>query len=179
MSEFTEDQFLLMLTMQGYIKRVPLNSFSTIRSTGIIAIQLVCPIIWILFLQRYIFFVFSYTRFLVKYLSMDIHIYHLTWKVPGDELKWVRCCTNDDFVAMASHNGMVILSLCSKASCYLLLFLKQLKPFSTRWGWLHGSNNAIKLSWIISGPMIFVTVFYFSWTLTSKFHKLNMSTSNH
>nr|ABD32640.1 WD40-like [Medicago truncatula] len=71
-SEFTDDQFLLMLTMQGYIKRVPLNSFSSIRSSGIIAIQL----------------------------------------VPGDELKWVRCCTNDDFVAMASHNGMVILSLC-------------------------------------------------------------------
>ncbi|CAL0318477.1 unnamed protein product [Lupinus luteus] len=73
-SEFADDQFLLMLTMQGYIKRVPLNSFSSIRSTGIIAIQL----------------------------------------VPGDELKWVRLCTNDDFVAMASHNGMVILSLCSK-----------------------------------------------------------------
>ncbi|XP_019459958.1 PREDICTED: DNA gyrase subunit A, chloroplastic/mitochondrial-like [Lupinus angustifolius] len=73
-SEFADDQFLLMLTMQGYIKRVPLNSFSSIRSTGIIAIQL----------------------------------------VPGDELKWVRHCTNDDFVAMASHNGMVILSLCSK-----------------------------------------------------------------
>nr|AIL29269.1 gyrase A [Pisum sativum] len=73
-SEFTEDQFLLMLTVQGYVKRVPLNSFSSIRSTGIIATQL----------------------------------------VPGDELKWVRCCTNDDFVAMASHNGLVILSLCSK-----------------------------------------------------------------
>lgn len=56
---------------------------------------------------------------------MNLHTYHLTSKVPGDELKWVRCCTNDDFVAMASHNGMVILSLCSKASCYLLLFLKQ------------------------------------------------------
>ncbi|KAE9605316.1 putative DNA topoisomerase (ATP-hydrolyzing) [Lupinus albus] len=73
-SEFADDQFLLMLTMQGYIKRVPLNSFSSIRSTGIIAIQL----------------------------------------VPGDELKWVRLCTNNDFVAMASHNGMVIMSLCSK-----------------------------------------------------------------
>ncbi|RDX70160.1 DNA gyrase subunit A, chloroplastic/mitochondrial, partial [Mucuna pruriens] len=66
-SEFAEDQFLLMLTMQGYIKRVSLNLFSSIRSTGIIAIQL----------------------------------------VPGDELKWVRLCTNDDFVAMASHNGMI------------------------------------------------------------------------
>ncbi|KAL1338641.1 hypothetical protein AAHE18_10G226300 [Arachis hypogaea] len=73
-SEFAEDQFLLMLTMQGYIKKVSLNAFSSIRSTGIIAIQL----------------------------------------VPGDELKWVRRCTNDDVVAMASHNGMVILSLCSK-----------------------------------------------------------------
>lgn len=73
-SEFAEDQFLVMLTMQGYIKRVSLNLFSSIRSTGIIAIQL----------------------------------------VPGDELKWVRLCTNDDFVAMASHNGMVMLSQCSK-----------------------------------------------------------------
>ncbi|XP_028782026.1 DNA gyrase subunit A, chloroplastic/mitochondrial [Neltuma alba] len=72
-SEFAEDQFLLMLTMNGYIKKVSLNSFSSIRSTGIIAIQL----------------------------------------VPGDELKWVRHCTNDDLVAMASHNGMVTLSLSS------------------------------------------------------------------
>ncbi|XP_031374601.1 DNA gyrase subunit A, chloroplastic/mitochondrial isoform X2 [Punica granatum] len=70
--EFPEDQFLLMLTVSGYIKKVSLNSFSSIRSTGIIAIQL----------------------------------------VPGDELKWVRLCTNDDLVAMASQNGMVILSSC-------------------------------------------------------------------
>uniref|UniRef100_A0A6M2F884 DNA topoisomerase (ATP-hydrolyzing) n=1 Tax=Populus davidiana TaxID=266767 RepID=A0A6M2F884_9ROSI len=71
-SEFVEDQFLLMLTVNGYIKKVSLNSFSAIRSTGIIAIQL----------------------------------------VPGDELKWVRCCTNGDVVAMASQNGMVILTSC-------------------------------------------------------------------
>ncbi|KAI4323668.1 hypothetical protein L6164_023255 [Bauhinia variegata] len=71
-SEFAEDQFLLMLTMNGYVKKVPLNAFSSIRTTGIIAIQL----------------------------------------VSGDELKWVRCCTNDDLVAMASQNGMVILSPC-------------------------------------------------------------------
>ncbi|XWS65405.1 hypothetical protein CRYUN_Cryun05aG0109900 [Craigia yunnanensis] len=32
--------------------------------------------------------------------------------VPGDELKWVRCCTNDELVAMASQNGMVILTSC-------------------------------------------------------------------
>jgi DNA gyrase subunit A len=71
-SEFAGDQFLLMLTMNGYVKKVSLNSFSSIRSTGIIAIQL----------------------------------------VPGDELKWVRCCTNDNLVAMASQNGMVTLSSC-------------------------------------------------------------------
>ncbi|KAA3464555.1 DNA gyrase subunit A, chloroplastic/mitochondrial isoform X1 [Gossypium australe] len=71
-SEFAEDQFLVMLTVNGYIKKVSLNYFSAIRSTGIIAIQL----------------------------------------VPGDELKWVRCCINDDLVAMASQNGMVILSSC-------------------------------------------------------------------
>ncbi|KAK4759946.1 hypothetical protein SAY87_023077 [Trapa incisa] len=68
--EFAEDQFLLMLTVSGYIKKVSLNSFSSIRSTGIIAIQL----------------------------------------VPGDELKWVHLCTNDDLVAMASQDGKVILS---------------------------------------------------------------------
>ncbi|XP_050286406.1 DNA gyrase subunit A, chloroplastic/mitochondrial [Quercus robur] len=71
-SEFSEDQFLLMLTMNGYVKKVSLNSFSSIRSTGIIAIQL----------------------------------------VPGDELKWVRCCTNDNLVAMASQNGLVNLCSC-------------------------------------------------------------------
>lgn len=71
-SEFDGDQFLLMLTANGYIKKVSLNFFSSIRTTGIIAIQL----------------------------------------VSGDELKWVRCCTNDDLVAMASQNGMVILSSC-------------------------------------------------------------------
>ncbi|CAN0908727.1 DNA gyrase subunit A, chloroplastic/mitochondrial [Linum grandiflorum] len=71
-SEFAEDQYLLMLTVNGYIKKVSLSVFSAIRSTGIIAIQL----------------------------------------VPGDELRWVRCCTNDDLVAMASLNGYVILSSC-------------------------------------------------------------------
>ncbi|XP_024927780.2 DNA gyrase subunit A, chloroplastic/mitochondrial isoform X2 [Ziziphus jujuba] len=71
-SEFAGDQFLVMLTANGYIKKVSLSSFSSIRSTGIIAIQL----------------------------------------VPGDELKWVRRCTNDDLVAMASQNGMVTLSAC-------------------------------------------------------------------
>ncbi|XP_058226065.1 DNA gyrase subunit A, chloroplastic/mitochondrial [Rhododendron vialii] len=71
-SEFSEDQYLLMLTAKGYIKKVSLNFFPSIRSTGIIAIQL----------------------------------------VPGDELKWVRLCSNDDLVAMASQNGMVILSFC-------------------------------------------------------------------
>ncbi|KAJ3669364.1 hypothetical protein LUZ60_011314 [Juncus effusus] len=40
-SEFTEDQHLVMLTLNGYIKKVPLNAFSAIRSTGIISIQLV------------------------------------------------------------------------------------------------------------------------------------------
>ncbi|KAI8546048.1 hypothetical protein RHMOL_Rhmol07G0085600 [Rhododendron molle] len=71
-SEFSEDQYLLMLTAKGYIKKVSLNFFPSIRSTGIIAIQL----------------------------------------VPGDELKWVRLCSSDDLVAMASQNGMVILSFC-------------------------------------------------------------------
>ncbi|CDP19181.1 unnamed protein product [Coffea canephora] len=40
-SEFSGDQFLLMLTVNGYVKKVSLNYFSSIRSTQIIAIQLV------------------------------------------------------------------------------------------------------------------------------------------
>jgi len=40
-SEFAGDQYLLMLTVNGYIKKVSLNAFSAIRATGIIAIQLV------------------------------------------------------------------------------------------------------------------------------------------
>lgn len=68
-SEFAEDQFLLMLTMQGYIKRVSLNLFSSIRSIGIIAIQLVCshlnPSVYIASsplccLVRLLFDIFSY-----------------------------------------------------------------------------------------------------------------------
>lgn len=43
-SEFSEDQYLLMLTVNGCIKKVPLKLFSGIRSTGIIAIQLVCSL---------------------------------------------------------------------------------------------------------------------------------------
>ena len=49
-SEFSGDQFLLMLTMNGYVKKVSLNSFSSIRSTGIIAIQLVCPLLSFIYL---------------------------------------------------------------------------------------------------------------------------------
>ncbi|CAL9753619.1 unnamed protein product [Musa acuminata subsp. burmannicoides] len=73
-SEFAEDQYLIMLTVNGYIKKVSLNAFSAIRAPGIIAIQL----------------------------------------VPGDELKWVRRCADDDLVAIASQNGMVIVNYCNK-----------------------------------------------------------------
>ncbi|CAA6654489.1 unnamed protein product [Spirodela intermedia] len=73
-SEFIEDQYLVMLTVNGYIKKVSLNVFSAIRSTGIIAIQL----------------------------------------VPGDELKWVRRCADDDLIAIASQNGMVIVNSCNR-----------------------------------------------------------------
>lgn len=44
----------------------------------------------------------------------------MTLQVPGDELKWVRCCTNSDLVAMASQNGMVILSSCEIVSSITL-----------------------------------------------------------
>ncbi|RWW47566.1 hypothetical protein BHE74_00046423, partial [Ensete ventricosum] len=77
--EFAEDQYLIMLTMNGYIKKVSLNAFSAIRATGIIAIQL----------------------------------------VPGDQLKWVRRCADDDLVAIASQNGMVIVNFCNKVSIFL------------------------------------------------------------
>ncbi|KAM0835083.1 hypothetical protein ACQ4PT_063188 [Festuca glaucescens] len=73
-SKFCEDQYLVMLTVNGFIKKVPLNVFSAIRSTGIISIRL----------------------------------------APGDELKWVRLCGDDDLVALASQNGMVIVNTCNK-----------------------------------------------------------------
>ncbi|KAG1338248.1 hypothetical protein COCNU_04G005540 [Cocos nucifera] len=56
------------------VQKVPLNAFSAIRATGIIAIQL----------------------------------------IPGDELKWVRRCADDDLVATASQNAMVIVNSCNK-----------------------------------------------------------------
>ncbi|KAJ1293026.1 hypothetical protein BS78_01G036400 [Paspalum vaginatum] len=77
-SEFVEEQYLVMLTVNGYIKKVPLNAFSSIRSTGIISIQL----------------------------------------VPGDELKWVRHCGNDDLVALASQKGRVIVNSCDKLRAF-------------------------------------------------------------
>ncbi|XP_042458589.1 probable DNA gyrase subunit A, chloroplastic/mitochondrial [Zingiber officinale] len=40
-SEFIDDQYLVMLTLNGYIKKVSLKAFSAIRPSGIIAIQLV------------------------------------------------------------------------------------------------------------------------------------------
>lgn len=40
-SEFSADQYLIMLTANGYIKRASLDFFSSIRSSGIIGIQLV------------------------------------------------------------------------------------------------------------------------------------------
>ncbi|KAF4384730.1 hypothetical protein F8388_004037 [Cannabis sativa] len=101
-SEFSEDQFLLMLSANGYIKKVSLSSFSTIRSTGIIAIQLVCPASCS---SHGCFFSILHDCSLAY---PDL----LTGQVPGDELKWVRCCSNDDLVAMASMNGLVILSAC-------------------------------------------------------------------
>lgn len=39
-SDFADDQSLVMLTTGGYIKRTALSSFAAIRSTGIVAIQL-------------------------------------------------------------------------------------------------------------------------------------------
>ena len=40
-SEFRDDQYLLMLTKQGYIKKTALSAFNSIRSNGLIAISLV------------------------------------------------------------------------------------------------------------------------------------------
>jgi DNA gyrase subunit A len=39
-SEFTEDQFLIMLTRKGYIKKTALAAYSNIRANGLIAISL-------------------------------------------------------------------------------------------------------------------------------------------
>lgn len=105
-SEFEREQYLMMLTMKGYIKKISLDFFSSIRSTGIIAIQLVCALLFCL-------------KILVWCHLVPIYIHN--WQVPGDELKWVRHCTNDDFVAMASQNGMVIMCPCRNVSQFFFL----------------------------------------------------------
>ena len=40
-SEFSDDEYLLMLTKQGYIKKTALSAFGNIRSNGLIAISLI------------------------------------------------------------------------------------------------------------------------------------------
>ncbi|RWW30999.1 hypothetical protein GW17_00004400, partial [Ensete ventricosum] len=46
---------------------------------------------------------------------LDITLRKLTiLEVPGDQLKWVRRCADDDLVAIASQNGMVIVNFCNK-----------------------------------------------------------------
>ncbi|HEY9817551.1 MAG TPA: DNA gyrase subunit A [Candidatus Obscuribacterales bacterium] len=40
-SEFTDDEYLIMLTQSGYIKKTQLSAFSNIRTNGLIAISLV------------------------------------------------------------------------------------------------------------------------------------------
>jgi len=39
-SQFTDDEFLVMLTRDGLIKRTPLSDFATIRASGLRAIKL-------------------------------------------------------------------------------------------------------------------------------------------
>ncbi|ERN40560.1 DNA gyrase, A subunit [Rubidibacter lacunae KORDI 51-2] len=39
-TEFSEDEYLVMLTRNGYVKKTPLSAFSNIRSNGLIAISL-------------------------------------------------------------------------------------------------------------------------------------------
>ncbi len=39
-TEFTEDEFLVMLTRNGFVKKTPLSAFSNIRANGLIAISL-------------------------------------------------------------------------------------------------------------------------------------------
>ncbi len=39
-SEFSEDNYLIMLTQKGFIKKTALAAFSNIRSNGLIAISL-------------------------------------------------------------------------------------------------------------------------------------------
>lgn len=44
---------------------------------------------------------------------MNMNPIFQTLQVPGDELKWVRRCADDDLVAIASQKGMVIVNSCN------------------------------------------------------------------
>lgn len=130
-----------MLTANGYIKKISLNFFSSIRSTGIIAIQLVCPS------SLLIFFLFP-TRVLIC-ITILSRVSLVNLQVPGDELKWVRLCTNDDRVAMASQNGMVILTSCEIVCfCFLYFFFVFFLFYWLIW---NGINH--KLSRFASSPL--------------------------
>jgi hypothetical protein len=46
---------------------------------------------------------------------------HSNFQVPGDELRWVRLCSDDDLVVVASQNGLVLVNSCNKASYALVV----------------------------------------------------------
>ena len=89
MSKFCEDQYLVMLTVNGHIKKVPLNLFSAIRSTGIISIRLVYYL-----MHPYLFWITYFWVIFLWYI-----IYHLNmleswrWAQVGPSLwGWWPCC---------------------------------------------------------------------------------------
>jgi hypothetical protein len=88
--KFCEDQYLVMLTVNGYIKKVPLNVFSAIRSTGIISIRLVyyptCPyLFWIIY-----FWAILNWWYMIYHLNM---LGSWRWAQMGPSLwGWWPCC---------------------------------------------------------------------------------------
>ena len=53
-TEFTDDQHLVLLTQQGYVKKTPLKAFKSISARGLIIIGLII-ILYYLFVYIYIY----------------------------------------------------------------------------------------------------------------------------
>ena len=71
-TEFTEDQHLVLLTQQGYVKKTPLKAFKSISARGLIIIGLVI-ILDNIFMYVYLYICIYYVYLCI--LRVYVHIF--------------------------------------------------------------------------------------------------------
>ncbi|KAK6934066.1 DNA topoisomerase, type IIA, domain A, partial [Dillenia turbinata] len=110
------EEILLALSEKGYVKRMKPHTFNlqkrgTIgKSVGKLRVNDTMSDFLVCHAHDHVLYfrgiVYSARAYKVPECSRTAAGTPLV-QVPSDELKWVRCCTNDDLVAMASRNGMI------------------------------------------------------------------------